>query len=149
MNTWIKKLSVLVSAGVVYIAGQYFLGNWLMGTKLDFICHPYVSNGRTYCHSLYLDTGLALIAAGEALAIVGVILLFANAAGLRRWLWFSLFYLPLAAITVIWFTPTAPCLVMCGTPAPDYTNMVWNFGYPYIFITLCIVLYSRFRRPIP
>ena len=147
MNTWIQKLSILVSAGIVYLVGQYLRGTWFENFPVNS-CRYVTDAQGTYCYSPYLDTGLALIAAGEILAIVGVILLFANATGLRRWLWLSLFYVPLAVIIAIWFVPTAPSLGFMnggGISGGDRVNTVWNLGYLYILITLGIVLWGRLR----
>ena len=135
MRTSVKKFLIFVFAGAVYLIGQFFANPQFFGYcmerpyKYDF-CLAYAA----------VNIGWPLIAAGHMLAIAGIILLFANARALRNWLWMSVVYLPLAAIMVIWYTPTAPCIFMCGPP--DYENMTRNLGYLYILITLVIVLLS-------
>jgi hypothetical protein len=151
MSLWIKKLSVFVPAGALYLVGQYLWGRWFEDFPIN-LCQYITDAQGTYCYSPYVNTGFALIAAGEILAIVGVILLFANAAGLRRWLWLSLFYVPLAVIIAIWFVPTAPSLGFMnggGASGGDRVNTVWNLGYLYILITFIIVLLARLRTPHP
>jgi hypothetical protein len=142
--SWRWKLLVLIFSGFVYLIGQFYIGNWLMGTSADFICHPYSENGRLYCHSLYLDFGLNLVAVGEMFAVVGLLILFANRLGLKWWAWFSLVFVPIAAIVIIWFAPTPPAIV-AGNESPDRVNLIWFFGYIYMVVTFLLVALARYR----
>lgn len=143
MNTWIKKFVPFIAAGIVYLAGQYFRGPWFKDFSFS-ICHKGIDAQGVFCDSLYINLGLALIAAAEVLAIVSIILLFANQAGFRRWFKFSLWYIPVAAVLVIWFTPTS-LIALPGPGTPDYTNFTWILGYLYILITVVITLWSWWR----
>lgn len=141
--TLLKQLLVFLVAIFTYIAGQYFRGEWFLNTPLDTVCHPYVENSKIYCHSLYLGTGISLIAAGTIFAIVGAILLFANERGMRKWLKFSLCFVPIAIIVDIYFVPSSPLGLLDAGPG-DRVNTVWNLGYLYIFVTAAIVLATRY-----
>jgi hypothetical protein len=137
----LRKTSLLVTAGVVYLLGQYLRGQWLLNTKLDFMCHPYMENGKIYCHSLYQNAGFVFMAAGQVLAIAGIILLFANARGITTCWRFSRWYIPICTLIVIFFFPLPIFPVVAPT---GRETAVVVFGSIYIFVTFCIVLWSFF-----
>lgn len=136
-----KKIPVFGFAGILYLLGEYLRGDWFVGTKMDFLCHPYIENGKLYCHSLYLDTGLVLIAAGEIFAIVGIILLLANERGLRAWWRVSRWFVPIATLLAI-VLPVTFSLPVTGYISRE--AVVWLLGYLYILTTLLIVLGTRY-----
>ncbi len=139
MNLWYKKISVFVTAGLVYLTGQYFRGVWFVNTNLQGFCRSYLENGKIYCNSPYLDTlGWPLIDLGQMLAIVAVILLFANAATFRKWLKFSLFYIPIAVGLVYLIYPINIGLGFLSQPTPR-SQGVYPFGELFVIITLGIV----------
>ncbi len=76
------------------------------------------------------------------LAIVGIILLFANARGLRLWLRFSLFYIPIAVALSFWIYPLS--LIPGGTVFP-VSYGVYPFGRLYVLLTLGIVLWTWWK----
>lgn len=143
MTHWYKKFSVFVVAAITYLVGQYFRGSWLADQNIRTFCHSYTENGKLYCNSPYLDTlGWPLITLGEFLAVIGIVLLFANERALHRWFKFSLFYVPIATILVLWIYPlTAPLGAIAG-----YDVGVNNAGWLYLFATLYIVLREFFRK---
>ncbi len=140
MKNWIKKISVLVGAGVVYLVGQYFRGVWFEHLPINLCLYSEGSN-RAYCNWPYFETlGLPLIAVGEIFAIVGVILLFANASGLRAWWKLSIWYVPIVALFVIFAAP----LPLFPVVAPmSRESLVWIFGVVYIVLSLGAVLRGR------
>lgn len=142
MKTWQQKISFLLTSGVVYLGGEYLRGQWFLNTKLDFLCHPYLENGKVYCHSLYQNTGFVFIAAGQMLAIAGIILLFANEAGVRAWWRMSRSFIPLAILAVVFFPPLSPLSLLSGG-TPNYEVAVQIFGFVYIISTLVLVVRSR------
>ncbi|MHB8913433.1 MAG: hypothetical protein ACYC4I_00250 [Minisyncoccota bacterium] len=94
-----------------------------------------------FCNSPYVGTlGFPLIDLGQMLAVVALILLFANAATFRKWLKFSLFYIPIATALTLWMYPTRTPL---GGTVP-ISQGVYLFGYLFIIITLGIVLWNLF-----
>ncbi len=76
------------------------------------------------------------------LAVAGVILLFANEAGLRAWWRMSRWFLPIALIAVIFFSPTS-ILSLLSSSHPDYEAMTQLLGIVYIITTLVILLRAR------
>jgi hypothetical protein len=149
MRNWIQKLAVFIIAGVAYLIGQYFRGYWWPNVTWPFSCARVVSGATSYCDSYVRDPfNLAwpLIAAGKILAVIAVILLFANAAGRRAWLKMSLIYVPFTIIATVHFPVLSP-LGFIGSKTPNYEAAVWFFGIPYVLITLGIVLYTRFKKP--
>lgn len=140
MNSWIKKLSVLGVAGVVYVVGQYFRGIWFENLPLN-PCEFGVDQQGIFCNSPYVDVGFALIDASEIFAIVGVILLFANENGMRAWWRFSRWYVPIATLLVILIGPVnlSPLGLLSGGEG-SVEPVVWLFGSLYILFTLGIVL---------
>ena len=141
MKSWMKKISFLITAGVVYLIGQYLRGQWFVNTKFDFLCHPYIENGSIYCHSLYQNAGFLLIAVGEVLAIEGLILLFANEKGFHSWWRFSRLGLPITVFIII-FLANSLALPITGLVSPE--PLVWLFGFIYILITLIIIIKNSF-----
>jgi uncharacterized membrane protein len=139
LNLWHKKISIFVLAGIAYLVGQYFRGVWFLGSSIPNVCGHAEAGGVPFCNSPYLDTlGYPLIVLGQMLALVGIVMLFADERGWRRWLKFSLVYVPIATALTFWMYPTHSLL---GAPVP-ITQGVYLFGYPYVFITLGIVLLS-------
>jgi len=141
MNLWYKKASVFVVAGVVYLAGQYFRGAWFVSNNLQSFCRPLIENGKTYCNSPFLNEGLALIDLGQMLVIVAVILLFANATTFRKWLKFSIFYIPIVIVLDYLIYPIS---FMPSSAPATYSQGVYPFGWLYVFITLGIVIWKYF-----
>ncbi|MHB1769973.1 MAG: hypothetical protein ACYCPH_02760 [Minisyncoccota bacterium] len=139
MKFWIQKLSILISAGVVYLFGQYFRGNWI--ENFPFLCLYKESPTGAYCNWPYFDTGLILIAAGEILAIAGLILLFANKEGLRKWQWMSLVYIPIS-IFIVAHTHQTPGDWISFSPSPEHVT--WLLGYFYLLLTVAIVTGTRY-----
>lgn len=143
MNLKYKKALVFVLAGVVYLAGQYFRGMWFVNTNLQSFCRPYLENGKTYCNSPYLNQGFALIALGQILALIAVILLFANAETFRKWLKFTVWYIPIAVILDYLIYPVSFGLPGISQPA-TYSQGVYPFGWLYVLISLGIVLWNLY-----
>ena len=140
MNLWYKKISVFVVAGVVYLAGQYFRGVWF-NPSWPSPCQEIHSGSVVYCNAPYLDTlGFPLIFLGQMLAIIAVILLFANADTFRKWLKFSLFYIPIVILLDLWIYP----LRFPPGPVASYEQGVYPFGWLYVLITVGIVLWNFF-----
>lgn len=138
MNLWYKKISVFAAAGVVYLVGQYFRGVWF-NPAWPSACQEIHSGSMVYCNSPYLDTlGWPLIDLGQMLAIVAIILLFANAATFRKWLKFSLFYIPIAVGLVYLIYPINIGLGFLSQPTPR-SQGVYPFGSLFVIITLGIV----------
>lgn len=142
MNLWYKKMFVFVSAGAVYLVGQYFRGEWISPTW-PFQCHLIHSGAIVYCYAPYLDTlGWPLIMLGEMIALTGLALLFANRRGIRSWQQFSYFYVPIAALLTVWLFPLQ--IAPIAPPAPIW-GAVRFFGVLYTLVTAGIVLYTRLR----
>lgn len=145
MNLWYKKGLLFLTAGIAYLLGQYFRGVWFLGSGLPSVCGHAFSSGVQFCNSQYIDTlGWPLITLGEMLALVGLVVLFANARGFRSWLQFSYVYVPLIALIVIFVFPLP--LAPLAPPAPRW-GAVRAFGVLYALITAGIVLYARLRAP--
>lgn len=141
INLWYRKASVFVVAGVVYLAGQYFRGMWFVNTNLQGFCRSYFENGKAYCNSPYMETlGWPLIHLGQTLAIAAIILLFANAVTFRKWLKFSLFYIPIATALTLWMYPAHTPL---GGVVP-ISQGVYLFGGLFVISTLSIVIRDFF-----
>ncbi len=137
-----RNLKVFILAALAYLVGQYFRGVWFMHTFLPSVCNGIsVSHGVRVCYSPYIDTlGWPLITAGAYLAIVAVVLLFANKAGWQRWLNISKWYLPIAIFVVILLFPLGP--LGAGISRSDGATF---FGNVYFIITLCVVIIERSR----
>ena len=150
MNLWYKKSFVFVVAGITHLVGQYFRGVWFLGGVIPNVCGHAEFGGVPFCNSPYLDTlGWPLIDLGQMLAVVALILLFANAATFRKWLKFSLFYIPVVIILdlliyPIRFSPLSPELT--------YSQGVYPFGNLFVIVTLGIVLWglltTRRKNPV-
>ena len=84
--------------------------------------------------------GFPLIAAGEIFAIAGLMLLFANKEGLRKWWWTSLVYVPLSALVVANTHQTGGWISF--SPSPEHVT--WLFGYFYLLLTFAIVAGTRY-----
>jgi hypothetical protein len=134
-----KKVFVFTAAGMAYAVGQYLTGDWL--TNFAFFCYPYIENGRVYCNSAYLDAGLTLTIFAEWLGLVATLLLLADVRGFRRFLKFSLFFVPIALIIIFALFP-APIF-----PGIDIhrETIARDFGVLYALVTLGIVLADLFR----
>lgn len=133
---------VLLSAGVLYLVGQYFQGDWPQ--HFPVLCLYKESAQGAYCNWPYLDIGLSFIAAGEIFFIVGIILLFANEVGLRRWWRVSRWYVPIATAFIAIAGPLnfSPLGLLNGGSG-DYATGVWILGLIYIIITLVVVIKGR------
>jgi hypothetical protein len=142
MNLWYKKISVFAVAGVVYLVGQYYRGVWFLGSNIPNVCGHAEAGGVPFCNSPYLETlGWPLILLGQILAIVALIMLFTNAAIFRRWLKFSAWFVPIAALIVIFVFPVPMPL---GAEL-SREGAVRLFGGLYVIITAAIILFSWFK----
>ncbi len=141
MNVWYKKSFVFVVAGVVYLMGQYFRGVWFLGSGIPNVCGNAEFGGVPFCNSPYLDTlGWPLIILGQVLAVVAVILLFANTDTFRKWFKFSLFYIPITTALALWMYPAHTPL---GGVVP-ISQGAYLFGNLFIIATLIIVVRGFF-----
>lgn len=122
MKFWMQRLPIFLVAGVVYGLGEWYWHSRSTTAMLNF--------------------GQPLIAAGQILAIVGIILLAANQRALHKWLWFSLVYIPLGALFVVASYPVSGAIFDFSSPPVHNT---WLVGYLYILITLIIVLHGWWR----
>src|SRR3989344_840108 len=148
MTAWTKRFSVFGLAGMLYVVGQYLWGRWFESFPIN-LCQYVTDTQGTYCHSPYINTGFALIAAGQVFAIVGVILLFANRAAWRRWLVSSLVYVPITAYISFSVGGLSPLGLPTYNSVGYPDRWIWLFGALYILITFIIVLVSRLRAPRP
>ncbi len=138
MKIWMKRGSVFLIAGVVYLVGQYFRGVWF-NPSWPSPCQEIHSGSVVYCNAPYLDTlGFPLIFLGQMLAIVAIILLFASADTFRKWLKFSIFYIPIAIILANLIYPFR----LPPGPVVLISSAVYPFGWLFVIITLGIVLWS-------
>ncbi len=143
MNLWYKKGLIFVVAGISYLVGQYFRGVWFLGSTIPNVCGHAESGGVPFCNSPYLDTlGWPLIILGQVLAVVALIMLFANATIFRTWLKFSLYYIPIAALLTFWMYPTTTPL---GGVVPVSQGVI-VFGWLYAILTFLIVLIQFIRH---
>ncbi|VAW32391.1 hypothetical protein MNBD_CPR01-607, partial [hydrothermal vent metagenome] len=135
MKLTYKKISIFVIAGVAYIVGQYFSGVWWPRTTWPFQCHLIISKMGTYCNPVFIDTfGWPLIILGQSLAIVAIILVFANASIFKKWFRFSLYYIPIATALTFWMYPIKNILV----GIVPISRGVYLFGNLYAIITAFI-----------
>lgn len=140
MNLRYKKIAVFVLAGVVYLAGQYFRGVWFQNFFIN-PCRNSIDNWGVFCNSPYVETfGFPLIALGQMLAIVAVILLLANTDTFRKWLKFSAYYIPIAVVLAYWIYP----IRFPPGPVVPISQGVYPFGWLYVVITLGIVLWGLY-----
>jgi hypothetical protein len=143
MTLKFKKILVFVLAGVVYLAGQYFRGAWFPHFTWPLSCREIIFGTTSYCDPKYLDIlGFPLIALGQMLAIIAVVLLLANAETFRKWLKVSAFYIPTAILLVYWIYP----LRFPPGPVVPASQGVYPFGWLYVLISVGIVLISWFRQ---
>ena len=146
MKFWWNRVAVFLVAGVLYLVGQYFRGYWFPNFTWPFSCQEIHFGTSVYCNPIYLETlGWPLIVAGEFLALVGVVLLFANERGFRAWLKFSLYYIPIAAALTLWIFPLHLGFGFDLNTTVPISQGVNDFGKLYLLITLGIVLWRRFR----
>ena len=140
MNLRYKKILVFVLAGIVYLTGQYFRGVWF-NPAWPLTCQEIHSGSIVYCNSPYLDTlGWPLIDLGQMLALIAVILLAANARTFRKWLKFTVFYIPIAVVLDYLIYPLSFAPGPIFQPA-SYSQGVYPFGWLYVIITFGIVLW--------
>ncbi len=137
MKLWYKKSSLFILAGISYLVGQYFRGEWWPFFTWPFKCNMITSGTAMYCDPKYMDTlGFPLIVLGQTLAIVALILLLANESAFRKWLHFSYWYVPVATILSFMMYPA-------HTPLGGEVSIsqgVYLFGRPYVLITAGIVI---------
>ena len=144
VNLRIKKFLVFATAAIVYLAGQYLRGYWWPMTTWPFHCYTVFSGTASYCDRVYLGVwGWSLIAAAQMLVIIGIIMLFANRAGWRKWLKFSLFYVPIAVLIAAFAAPFSIAVVGGEQRQTDPEGWARILGVLYIFMTLGIILWSR------
>ena len=143
MSLRFKKALVFVVAGLAYLAGQYFRGVWFLGSVVPNVCGYAMSDGVRFCNSPYLNTlGWPLIMLGQMLALVALVLLFADARSFRRWLRFSRVYVPIAAVIIVLVFPVPMPL---GLELPR-VGAIRFFGVLYALVAAGIILWSRFTR---
>ncbi|HEY4523066.1 MAG TPA: hypothetical protein VJK73_01705 [Candidatus Paceibacterota bacterium] len=143
MSLSYKKSLVIIVAGLVYLAGQYFRGAWFPHLTWPFPCHEITFGTSTYCDAAYLETlGWPLITLGQMLAIVWFLIWLANERTYRLWLKVSAVYIPTAVILSFLIYPIrfAP-----GTPISPVSYGIYPFGALYILITLVVVLIGWWR----
>ena len=143
MSLSYKKSLVIIVAGLVYLAGQYFRGVWFLGGIIPNFCGHAEVGGVPFCNSPYMDTlGWPLITLGQMLAIVWFIIWLANEKTYRTWLKVSAVYIPTAVILSFLIYPIrfAP-----GTPISPVSYGIYPFGALYIIITLVVVLIGWWR----
>lgn len=142
MKLWHKKSLVFVSAGLVYLAGQYFRGAWFENFIIN-TCRESIDAFGTFCNSSYsANLGWPLITLGKMLAVVWLILLLADERTFKKWARFSLWYIPAALVLSYLIYPIR---FFPGAPVLPVTYGVYPFGYLYIAATLGIVLWGRWR----
>ncbi len=142
----LERGGVFITAAVVYLIGQYYRGVWFLGTSLSSVCGYAEFDGTRFCNSPYINTlGYPLIAAGEFLTVVAVVLLFAGERGFRAWLKLSEWYLPLAIIGTYLLSQVSinPIGLMASYPAANYTFEAQLFGFIYVVLTIGAVLRGR------
>lgn len=140
----IQKSLVLLGAVILYVLGQYFRGYWWPNFTWPFRCAHVISGATLYCNPYVRDPlrlAWPLIAAGEILAIVSLIVLFADRGGFRKWGWMSLVYLPVSTIIVGSIGPH-PATWVTAYVSPEHAT--WLLGYGYILLTLAVVAGTRF-----
>ncbi len=143
MNLWYKKGLIFVVAGISYLIGQYFRGVWFLGSTIPNVCGHAESGGVPFCNSPYLDTlGWPLIILGQVLAVVALIMLFANARAWHTWLKFSYWFIPITALIVIFVFPIP---MQLGSELPRF-GAITVFGELYAIITFLIVLIQFIRQ---
>ncbi len=143
MKISIKKLGIFIVAGIIYIVGQYFRGVWFLSTFIPNVCRNSVDDSGVFCNSPYVETlGIPLITAGEILAVVGIILLFANERAWRAWAKFSLVYIPVATVLTLWIFP----FKLPPGVEVSLSRGVYDFGVLYAIITLCIVIFGWWKE---
>jgi hypothetical protein len=142
MTNWTKKIPLFVFAGVVYFVGQYLRGVWFLNTNIPNLCGHVYDDFGPFCNSPYLDSGWALIVAGEWFALIAAMMLFANARAWQAWFWFSSFFLPTAALITFGLFPQP---FFEGLIEQDHVARI--FGIIYTVVTLGIVLYTTLRKP--
>ena len=140
MKYWIQKFLAFFIAGVMYIIGEFFSNPQSFG-----YCQTRPDRNSLCLANTAINIGWPLIAAGEILALVGLILLFANQEGLRKWWWTSLVYVPLSALIVANTHQTGGWISF--SPSPEHVT--WLLGYGYLLLTFAIVAGTRYvaRRP--
>ena len=135
MKYWIQKSLVFLVAFILYTTGQFLSDPQSFGYCQT---RPYTSN--ICLAETAINTGWPLIAAGEIFAIAGLMLLFANKEGLRKWWWTSLVYVPLSALVVANTHQTGGWISF--SPSPEHVT--WLFGYFYLLLTFAIVAGTRY-----
>lgn len=106
------------------------------------LCKTVATKNHICLADTAIRIGWPLIAAGEVFALIGVILLFANASGLRAWLKMSAVFVPLAILGVVFFPVLSPLGLIAPT-TPDYQFAVRLFGFAYLILSLGAVLRGR------
>lgn len=132
-----KKILVFVLAGITYGAGFFFSNPARFG-----FCSGSESGSYICRVPGAVNIGWPLIALGQMLAIIAVILLLANAETFRKWLKVSAFYIPVAVLLVYWIYP----LRFPPGPVVPASQGVYPFGWLYVIITAGIVLVSWVRN---
>lgn len=130
MKKYLNIAFVFILAGVFYMTGQFFSDPTQFG-----YCVGDQNIGELCTAQHAVRVGWPLIEVGEIFFVVAIILLFATTTAWRKWSKFSLWFVPLSALFLIYGTPINLALGQIETV--DVTRWL---GYIYIFITLLIVV---------
>ena len=135
MNLRYKKILVFVLAAVLYCAGFFFSDP----SKFGF-CSGLQADSYMCRIPGAINIGWPLIDLGQMLALIAVILLAANARTFRKWLKFTVFYIPIAVVLDYLIYPLSFAPGPIFQPA-SYSQGVYPFGWLYVIITFGIVLW--------
>ncbi|VAW32394.1 hypothetical protein MNBD_CPR01-608 [hydrothermal vent metagenome] len=137
MKLTYKKISIFVIAGVAYLAGIFFSNPVAFG-----FCTKAKDATLYMCGvSGAINIGWSFIDIGQSLAIVAVILVFANARAWHMWVRFSIWFVPISALVII---SVFPIPFVPGFEL-SRANATYLFGNIYAIITAFIVAVSWIR----
>lgn len=132
MNKKLSRVYIFIFAAILYGGGLTISNSNTFG-----LCQPHYQLGYLCTADAIVNVGWALMTAAQVFVVVGIVMLFANECGWRKWLKFSYWYVPITAVTAIW-----------AFPMPFFMNeisrdiAVRDFGITYIAITLIIVIWA-------
>lgn len=133
MKLWYKKTLVFVVAGLAYGTGLFFSAPEKFGFCNDTQSVSYICRVPGA-----VNIGWPLTSLGQALAVVAIIMLFANERSWRTWFRFSVWFVPLIALIVIFVFPL-PFAPGYALPRDGAVNA---FGHLYEIVTFFIVVIS-------
>ncbi|HUY62866.1 MAG TPA: hypothetical protein VMV50_03740 [Candidatus Paceibacterota bacterium] len=142
MKLWLGKIFVFILGGFTYAVGKYIGGYWYIGQNFPAFCRTVTWSGKFYCNSPYLQQGIELVNLSKPLVIIGIILLFANAAIFRQWLRFSKYYVPIAVALVLLIYPIS---IPPMTSPTSRLYGLYVFTQLYAVIAFCIVAVELLR----